>query len=99
MVARKHVAVFTDNDFDKVNGVTTTLRAVLAHAPAGPFRYQDAVVAHDEGVHEAWAREVVEFVSDETGAVRAVVVRLSRLQRPRPQSRLFPLPPSLARPG
>jgi len=30
--------------------------------------------AHDEGVHEAWAREVVEFVGDETGAVRAVVV-------------------------
>jgi glutamate synthase (NADPH/NADH) small chain len=30
--------------------------------------------AHDEGVHEAWAREVVEFVGDEHGAVRAVVV-------------------------
>lgn len=29
------VAIFTDNDFDKVNGVTTTLRAVLRHAPAG----------------------------------------------------------------
>jgi glycosyltransferase involved in cell wall biosynthesis len=28
------VAIFTDNDFTKVNGVTTTLRAVLAHAPA-----------------------------------------------------------------
>jgi len=27
------VALFTDNDFDKVNGVTTTLRAVLRHAP------------------------------------------------------------------
>jgi glutamate synthase (NADPH/NADH) small chain len=30
--------------------------------------------AHDEGVHEAWAREVVEFVGDDTGAVRGVVV-------------------------
>ena len=30
--------------------------------------------AHDEGVHEAWAREVVEFLGDESGAVRAVVV-------------------------
>jgi glutamate synthase (NADPH/NADH) small chain len=30
--------------------------------------------AHDEGVHEAWAREVVEFVGDASGAVRAVVV-------------------------
>ena len=29
------VAVFTDNDFDKVNGVTTTLRAMLRHAPFG----------------------------------------------------------------
>ena len=28
------VAIFTDNDFDKTNGVTTTLRAVLRHAPA-----------------------------------------------------------------
>ena len=28
------VAIFTDNDFSKVNGVTTTLRAVLTHAPA-----------------------------------------------------------------
>ena len=27
------VAVFTDNDFDKVNGVTTTLTAVLGHTP------------------------------------------------------------------
>jgi glycosyltransferase involved in cell wall biosynthesis len=28
------VAIFTDNDFEKVNGVTTTLRAVLEYAPA-----------------------------------------------------------------
>jgi glycosyltransferase involved in cell wall biosynthesis len=28
-------AIFTDNDFDKVNGVTTTLKAVLKHAPPG----------------------------------------------------------------
>lgn len=27
------VAVFTDNDFDKINGVTTTLTALLRHAP------------------------------------------------------------------
>jgi glutamate synthase (NADPH/NADH) small chain len=30
--------------------------------------------AHDEGVHEAWAREVVSFVGDEQRHVRAVVV-------------------------
>lgn len=27
------IAIFTDNDFDKTNGVTTTLRAVLRHSP------------------------------------------------------------------
>src|SRR5262245_24778851 len=27
------VAILTDNDFGKVNGVTTTLRAVLEHTP------------------------------------------------------------------
>jgi glycosyltransferase involved in cell wall biosynthesis len=27
------VAIFTDNDFNKVNGVTTTLKAVLRHSP------------------------------------------------------------------
>ena len=29
------VAIFTDNDFDKVNGVTTTFQAVLRHRPPG----------------------------------------------------------------
>ena len=29
-----NVAIFTDNDFTKINGVSTTLRAVLDHAPA-----------------------------------------------------------------
>jgi len=28
------VAIFTDNDFSKVNGVTTTLKALLRHAPS-----------------------------------------------------------------
>lgn len=30
-----NVAIFTDNDFEKVNGVTTTLTAALRHAPPG----------------------------------------------------------------
>jgi glycosyltransferase involved in cell wall biosynthesis len=30
-----NVAIFTDNDFDKINGVTTTLTAALRCAPAG----------------------------------------------------------------
>jgi hypothetical protein len=29
-----NVAIFTDNDLSKVNGVTTTIGAVLEHAPA-----------------------------------------------------------------
>jgi glutamate synthase (NADPH/NADH) small chain len=31
--------------------------------------------AHDEGVHEAWSREVIEFVGDDHGAVQGVVVQ------------------------
>jgi glycosyltransferase involved in cell wall biosynthesis len=30
-----NVAIFTDNDFDKINGVTTTLTAALRYAPPG----------------------------------------------------------------
>ena len=43
------VAIFTDNDFDKVNGVTTTLKAVLRHAPEGiePRVYTASDVAAD----------------------------------------------------
>jgi glutamate synthase (NADPH/NADH) small chain len=37
--------------------------------------------AHDEGVHEAWAREVVEFVSDGNDAVRGVVVEQVEIVR------------------
>ena len=28
------IAIFTDHDFDRINGITTTLTAVLRHAPA-----------------------------------------------------------------
>jgi glycosyltransferase involved in cell wall biosynthesis len=44
------VAVFTDNDFDKINGVTTTLTAVLKHAPAGlePRIFTAAALASDQ---------------------------------------------------
>jgi glycosyltransferase involved in cell wall biosynthesis len=42
------VAIFTDNDFGKVNGVTTTLSAVLKHAPASCA--MRVYTADDEGV-------------------------------------------------
>ena len=41
--------------------------------PAAPMTRGQSP-AHDEGVHEAWARQVVEFAGDEHGNVRAVVV-------------------------
>jgi glutamate synthase (NADPH/NADH) small chain len=41
--------------------------------PSAPST-RGASPAHDEGVHEAWAREVVEFLGDEDGHVRAVLV-------------------------
>lgn len=43
------VAVFTDNDFDKVNGVTTALTALLGHAPPdiAPRVYTAAALGAD----------------------------------------------------
>lgn len=44
-----NVAIFTDNDFAKVNGVTTSLRAVVRHAPEGihPRVYTASDLAED----------------------------------------------------
>jgi glutamate synthase (NADPH/NADH) small chain len=39
-----------------------------------PLNSRGVSPAHDEGVHEAWAREVVEFRGDEHGRLRAVLV-------------------------
>lgn len=41
--------------------------------PIAPIT-RGASPAHDEGVHEAWSREAVEFLADAEGAVRAVIV-------------------------
>jgi glutamate synthase (NADPH) small chain len=37
--------------------------------------------AHDEGVHEAWSREVIEFIGDGFGAVRGVLTQLVEIRR------------------
>jgi glutamate synthase (NADPH/NADH) small chain len=37
--------------------------------------------AHDEGVHEAWAREVVAFLGDDAGHIRAVLVEEVEIRR------------------
>lgn len=51
------VAVFTDNDFDKINGVTTTLTAVLRHAPSDiqPRIFTAAALASDQPDYLAYA--------------------------------------------
>jgi glutamate synthase (NADPH/NADH) small chain len=50
--------------------------------------------AHDEGVHEAWAREVVEFVADADGAVRAVAVEEVEIVRVGGVRQFRPVPDS-----
>jgi glutamate synthase (NADPH/NADH) small chain len=50
--------------------------------------------AHDEGVHEAWSREAVEFLGDENGAVRAVVVEEVEIVRVDGQRVFHPVPGS-----
>jgi glutamate synthase (NADPH/NADH) small chain len=52
--------------------------------------------AHDEGVHEAWSREVVAFVGDERGAVRAVLVEEVEIVRVDGQRQFRPVPGSRA---
>jgi len=48
--------------------------------------------AHDEGVHEAWAREVIEFAADSTGSVRAVVVEEVEILRVNGVRKFRPVP-------
>jgi glutamate synthase (NADPH/NADH) small chain len=50
--------------------------------------------AHDEGVHEAWAREVVSFVGDDEGTVRAVIVDEVEIVRVDGQREFRPVPGS-----
>jgi glutamate synthase (NADPH/NADH) small chain len=50
--------------------------------------------AHDEGVHEAWAREVVEFVGTDDGTLRAVVVEEVEIVRIDGRREFRPVPDS-----
>jgi glutamate synthase (NADPH) small chain len=52
--------------------------------------------AHDEGVHEAWAREVVEFLPDDAGSVRAVLVEEVEILRVEHHREFRPVPGSRA---
>jgi glutamate synthase (NADPH/NADH) small chain len=48
--------------------------------PAAPST-RGSSPAHDEGVHEAWAQEVIEFIGDEDGHVRSVAVEQVQVLR------------------
>jgi glutamate synthase (NADPH/NADH) small chain len=50
--------------------------------------------AHDEGVHEAWAREVVEFAAADDGSVRAVVIEEVEIVRVNGRREFRPVPES-----
>ncbi|MFN2560318.1 MAG: glutamate synthase subunit beta [Jatrophihabitans sp.] len=50
--------------------------------------------AHDEGVHEAWSREVVRFTGDAAAAVRAVVVEEVEIVRVDRRREFRPVPGS-----
>jgi glutamate synthase (NADPH/NADH) small chain len=61
--------------------------------PSAPST-RGASPAHDEGVHEAWAHEVVEFAADEVGRVRAVVVEEVEIVRVGGRRAFRPVPDS-----
>jgi DNA polymerase-4 len=67
----------------------------------GPVRRTETLEpgVRDEETARAVVTGLAAPILEPVAGVRALVVRLARLQRPRPQSTLFPLPPSLARPG
>ena len=67
-----------------VNPVRPSAHSSRGHSPA-----------HDEGVHEAWAREVVEFRGDDSGHVRAVVVEEVEIVRVDGRREFRPVPGSL----
>jgi hypothetical protein len=67
----------------------------------GPVRRTETVEpeVRDEETARAVVTGLAAPILEPVAGVRALVVRLARLQRPRPQSTLFPLLPGLARPG
>jgi glutamate synthase (NADPH/NADH) small chain len=61
--------------------------------PSAPSS-RGASPAHDEGVHESWAHEVVEFAADEDARVRAVVVEEVEIVRVDGRRAFRPVPES-----
>ncbi|HXG53808.1 MAG TPA: glycosyltransferase family 1 protein [Vicinamibacterales bacterium] len=75
------VAILTDNDFGKVNGVTTTLRAVIRHAPEDvePHVYTFADAAADTDGYTALASRGVAIPF--YGEMRMYAPRLAALRQ------------------
>ena len=79
------VAVFTDNDFSKVNGVTTTLKALLRYAPADvqPRVYTLADIGTDASDYlalRAWGMPIPYYPEMSIYAPRITALR-RQLQR------------------
>jgi DNA polymerase-4 len=74
---------------------------VEVRRPDGPVRRTETIEpgVQDEETALAVVRALAGPILDPVAGVRALVVRLARLQRPRPQSTLFPIHPGLARRG
>jgi DNA polymerase-4 len=75
--------------------------SVEVRRPDGPVRRTEAIDPgiEDDETSRAVVQGLAAAILDPPAGVRALVVRLGRLHRPRPQSTLFPLHPGLARPG
>jgi glutamate synthase (NADPH) small chain len=69
---------------------TTLVNPVWPSAPSS----RGTSPAHDEGVREAWAREVVSFLADESGRIRAVEVEEVEILRVDGRREFRPVPES-----
>jgi DNA polymerase IV len=82
-------------------GLAAGAVTVEVRRPDGPVRRTETIEpgVQDEETALAVVRALAGPILEPVAGVRGVVVRLARLQRPRPQSTLFPIHPRLARPG
>lgn len=75
------VAIFTDNDFDKTNGVTTTLGALMRHAPADLHLRVYTLSAFDVDEAQYLAVRSVSAPIPFYGEMQLYVPRMVRLRR------------------
>jgi DNA polymerase IV len=82
-------------------GLAAGTVTVEVRRPDGPVRRTEAVEPgiEEDATGRAAVRTLAQGILEPAASVRALVVRLGRLHRPRPESTLFPLHPGLARRG